>query len=128
MSASIKYFVFENDEFIKVNEKEYNRWHKEEWPNFEPPMFSKIIEGLVYTAQAFYNGDVTKGNRLKPFTIYLIEGNKHKIRYFRKWISFSFQYEKLINRLSKIEIQHLHISNQRRNKVLSIAAMATIRI
>jgi hypothetical protein len=127
MAATIKYFVFENNTFTKVNEPEYSKWHEGEWKKVEPPMFSKLIGGIIYTAQAFYNGDVLKGNRLKPFTIYLIEGNKHKIRYFREWITFRQQYEKLIIRLSKKEIQPPHLSISHKYTPMSVAAMATIR-
>ena len=127
MAATIKYFVFENNTFTKVNENEYVNWHEGEWKKVEPPMYSKLIGGIIYTAQAFYNGDVVKGNRLKPFPLYLIEGNKHKIRYFSKWITFKQQYEKLIARLSKKELHHPHLTISHKRRVTSIAAMATIR-
>ena len=104
MTEAINYFVFDTRTFTNVNEPEYTRWLAEEWNKCEPPMFSKVIGGIVHTAQAFYDGIVMKGCRLKPFSIYYIEGTKHKVRHFSKWITFKLHYENLLSILHEKEI------------------------
>jgi len=97
-----KYFIYDFNKFEEVNEVEYSKWHSEEWKKYEPEFFSKFIGEILYTVQTFYNGNLLESS-FKPFTIFYMEGSKHRIRHYNRWSAFKTKYEKLIAQLTEKE-------------------------
>ncbi len=126
MTSAPKYFVFDNKQFALVNEADYDKWHSEEWEKQEMNLFSKIIEGKVYTAQAFYNGCAKHGKKFMPFSIFYMEGTSHKVRYFKEWLKFQLEYKKLIRDLVKKENKQL-ISDGDKPSVFVLPCIASLK-
>jgi hypothetical protein len=98
-----KYFIYDTREFECVSEHEYSKWHSEDWERQQLPLFSKIIGGVLYTAQTFYNGKTGNAGALKPFSIFYMAGTSHNMRHYGEWTTFQSEYKLLIEGLNKME-------------------------
>jgi len=106
ISRAPDFYVYDGYAFGQVGEPEYQEWHSSEWKKKEPRFLSKLIGGLLYTVQTFYNGSTSEGAPLNPFSIFYMAGTIHNVKYFPEWLQFKSEYDKLIARVADMEERH----------------------